>query len=90
MFSVIFPGQGSQTVGMAKELHSKFDLVKKYFKHADEVLDFPISKIILEGPKENLNLTENTQPAIFLVSYAIFQAIKKETTFDISIQIIRE
>ena len=53
MFSVIFPGQGSQSVGMAKELHSKFDLVKKYFKHADEVLDFPISKIILEGPKEN-------------------------------------
>ena len=42
MFSVIFPGQGSQSVGMAKELHSKFDLVKKYFKHADEVLDFPI------------------------------------------------
>ena len=52
-------------MGMASELHSKFDLVKKYFKYADEILDFPISKIILEGPKESLNLTENTQPAIF-------------------------
>ena len=78
MFSVIFPGQGSQTVGMAKELHSKFDLVKKYFKHADEVLDFPISKIILEGPKEKLDLTENTQPAIYLISYSIFNVMVNE------------
>ena len=57
MFSVIFPGQGSQMVGMAKELHSKFGSVKKLFKKADEVLNFSLSKIILEGPKENLNLT---------------------------------
>ncbi len=84
MFSVIFPGQGSQSVGMANELHSKFDLVKKYFKHADEVLDFPISKIILEGPKEKLNLTENTQPAIFLVGYSIFNLIKNEFNCDLN------
>ena len=61
MFSVIFPGQGSQVVGMSNELHSKFDLVKKLFKDADQVLNFPISRVILEGPKEDLNLTENTQ-----------------------------
>ena len=73
MFSVIFPGQGSQSVGMAKELHSKFDLVKKYFKHADEVLDFPISKIILEGPENELQLTKNTQPAILTVSFSIYK-----------------
>ena len=84
MFSVIFPGQGSQVVGMARELHSKFDLVKKYFKYADEVLSFPISKIILEGPKEELNLTENTQPAIFLVGYSIFYLTKNEFGYDLN------
>ena len=84
MFSVIFPGQGSQSVGMANELHSKFDLVKKYFKYADEVLDYPISKIILEGPKEKLNLTENTQPAIFLVGYSIFNLIKNDFGYDLN------
>ena len=77
MFSVIFPGQGSQIVGMGNEFYQKFEIVKKLFKEADEVLDFPLSKIILEGPKEELDLTENTQPAIFLVGYSIFQLLKK-------------
>ena len=54
MFSVIFPGQGSQLVGMGKELYDKFDIVQKFFKEADEVLDFPISRLILEGPKDKL------------------------------------
>ena len=52
MFSIIFPGQGSQLVGMGKDLFDKFDLVKKLFKEADDVLEFSLSKIILEGPKE--------------------------------------
>ena len=84
MFSVIFPGQGSQIVGMGKEFHDKFDLVKNLFKEADETLNFPISKVILEGPKEELNLTASTQPAIFLVSYSIFAVIKKEFNIDLS------
>jgi len=84
MFSVIFPGQGSQMVGMTKDLHSKFEIVNKFFKEADEILNFSITKLILEGPKEELNLTENTQPAIFLVSYSIFQLIKKEFGIDLS------
>ena len=82
MFSLIFPGQGSQTVGMCKELYNKFDLIKNTFKSADEILDFPLTKIIFEGPKQELDFTENTQPAIFLVGYSIFTLLKKEFNFD--------
>jgi len=84
MFSVIFPGQGSQMVGMGKEFYDKFDLVKNLFKEADDTLNFSISKLILEGPKEELNLTVNTQPAIFLISYSIYNVIKKEFNIDLS------
>ena len=84
MFSVIFPGQGSQIVGMGKEFYDKFDIVKNLFKEADEMLNFPISKLILEGPKDELDLTANTQPAIFLISYSIFNVIKKEFNIDLS------
>ncbi|MDA7556461.1 ACP S-malonyltransferase [Candidatus Pelagibacter sp.] len=84
MFSVIFPGQGSQIVGMGKEFHDKFDLVKNLFKEADDTLNFPISKLILEGPKEELDLTANTQPAIFLISYSIFSVVTKEFNIDLN------
>ena len=83
MFSVIFPGQGSQSIGMAYEFYNKFDLIKKLYKEADEILNFPISKLILEGPKDQLDLTENTQPAIFLVSYAIFQILIQRFEVDL-------
>ena len=84
MFSVIFPGQGSQTVGMGKEFFEKYGIVKKLFQQADEALDFSISKMILEGPRENLDLTANTQPAIFLVSYSIFKVIKDEFNINLN------
>ncbi len=84
MFSVIFPGQGSQMIGMGKEFFEKYDLVKKYFKDADDVLGLPLSKIILDGPKEELDLTINTQPAIFLISYSIFNVVKKEFNIDLN------
>tara|TARA_B100000886_G_scaffold336787_1_gene296246 strand:+ start:30 stop:962 length:933 start_codon:yes stop_codon:yes gene_type:complete len=84
MFSVLFPGQGSQSVGMARELYDNFDYVKKLFNEAEDALNLPIKKLIFDGPKELLNETENTQPAIFLVSYAIFNVIKNETSFDIN------
>jgi len=84
MFSVIFPGQGSQSVGMAKDLYNKFDIAKELFKEADSVLNFSITKLILNGTKEELDQTENTQPAIFLVGYTIFQLIKKEFSIDLN------
>ncbi len=84
MFSVIFPGQGSQIVGMGKEFYDKYDLVKNLFKEADDTLGFALSKIIFEGTKEELNLTANTQPAIFLISYSIFKVIKEEYNMNLN------
>ena len=84
MFSVIFPGQGSQMVGMGKEFYDKYDLVKNLFKEADDTLNFSISKLILEGQKEELDLTANTQPAIFLISYSIYNVINQEYNVDLS------
>ena len=83
MFSVLFPGQGSQSTGMGKKLYENFDYVKSIFEKADDILQKPLSKIILEGPKELIDQTENTQPAIFLVSYSICEVIKKESSFNL-------
>ena len=84
MFSVIFPGQGSQSIGMGKEFYDKYQLVKDLFSEADNILNFKLSKLILEGSKNDLDLTINTQPAIFLVSYSIFNVIKKEHNIDLN------
>ena len=84
MFSVIFPGQGSQIVGMGRDVYDKFEIVKNLFKQADEALNFSISNLILDGPKEELDLTINTQPAIFLISYSLFSVIKKEFNLDLN------
>ena len=83
MFSLVFPGQGSQKIGMGKDFFENYDLVKDLFKQADETLGINLSKIILEGPKDELDLTVNTQPAIFLISYSIFQVMKKEFNIDL-------
>jgi len=82
MNAILFPGQGSQIVGMGSEFYNNFEIVKKIFKEADDKLDYKISKIILEGPDDQLKLTKNTQPAILTVSFAIFSVLKNEYNFD--------
>ena len=84
MFSIIFPGQGSQSIGMGKEFYEKYSLVKDIFSRADEVLKFNLSKIILDGPIAEINLTKNTQPAIFVVTYSIFSVMKKEFNIELN------
>ena len=82
MKAILFPGQGSQIVGMGSEFYNNFEIVKQIFKEADDKLNYKISKIILEGPEDKLKLTQNTQPAILTVSYGIFSVLKKEYNFD--------
>jgi [acyl-carrier-protein] S-malonyltransferase len=81
MKAILFPGQGSQIVGMGSEFYNNFPAIKKLFAEADEILKFKISKIILDGPEAELKLTQNTQPAILLVSYSIFTVLKNEYDF---------
>ncbi|MDP1677222.1 MAG: ACP S-malonyltransferase [Bacteroidota bacterium] len=76
MTAYIFPGQGSQYVGMGKDICEQFPAAKKYFDEADSVLGFSLSKICFEGPEEELKQTKNTQPAIFLHSVALWNLLK--------------
>ncbi len=83
MQSILFPGQGSQVVGMGSEFYQNFNIVKKIFSQADDKLKFPLSKLILEGPEDKLQLTENTQPAILTVSYSIYKILIEEFNFNV-------
>ena len=71
----LFPGQGSQSVGMGRELSERFPAAAATFREADEALGFPISRLCFEGPEEELRLTENTQPAILTVSVAVWRVL---------------
>jgi len=84
MRAIIFPGQGSQKVGMATEFEKNFQIVKEIFKQADDILKFKLSEIILRGSDEELKKTEITQPAILTTSFAIFTVLKSEFNFNLS------
>jgi len=73
----VFPGQGSQAVGMGKALHDSFEAARAVFEEADAVLGFPLSQLCFQGPDEQLKLTENTQPAILAVSAAAWRVLSE-------------
>ena len=82
MSTLLFPGQGSQIVGMGSEFYSKFKIVKQIFNQADQKLNYSLSKIILEGSEDELTLTQNTQPAILTIFLFNFCCFKNEFDFD--------
>ena len=83
-FNLIFPGQGSQTVGMGLDLYQNHKRAREVFDEVDEALNFRLSKIIFEGPDESLKLTVNTQPAIMATSLAVVKVLEDELKKDIS------
>ena len=84
MRAILFPGQGSQYVGMGADFYKKFDLVKNFFSTVDKTLGFSLSKIILNGSQEELQLTQNTQPAIMTVGVSIYNVLKNEYGVDLN------
>ena len=84
MRAILFPGQGSQYVGMGLDFYKEYDFVKKIFSSVDETLGFSLSKLILEGPEEKLKLTENTQPAIMTVGVSIYNVLNKKFGFELN------
>ena len=81
--SLVFPGQGSQKIGMGKEFFDNFQIAKEIFQNVDDSLSQNLSKLIFEGPLDELTLTENAQPAIMTVSMAILKVLKREFGFDL-------
>ena len=75
MNSIIFPGQGSQYVGMCKNWYENFEEAKRVFNEADKILNEPLSNIIFKGPEEDLTKTNNAQPAILVSSIALLEVI---------------
>ena len=75
---IVFPGQGSQSVGMGKDLYDAFPAAKEVFQEVDDAIHFNLSKIIFEGPDADLTMTENTQPALMAVSMAVVRVLETQ------------
>lgn len=75
---LVFPGQGSQSIGMGKDVYENFGYVKEMFDKASEVIDVDLRKLIFEGTEEDLKITSNAQPSIFLISSCMLEVIKRE------------
>ena len=84
VYAVIFPGQGSQSVGMGRDLAAAFPAAREVFEEVDEALKQKLSKIIWDGPAETLTLTENAQPALMAVSLAALRALEREGAFSLA------
>jgi len=84
MKAVLFPGQGSQYVGMGLDFYEKFDSVKVIFETVDKTLGFSLSNIILNGPEEKLKLTQNTQPAIMTIGVSLFNVLKNQFSLNLN------
>jgi len=82
--ALLFPGQGSQRVGMGRDLAQKFEVARRTYEEADDVLGFALSKLCFEGPEDDLTLTKHTQPAILTTSIAVFRVLRdKGLAFDL-------
>lgn len=82
--ALVFPGQGSQAVGMGKDLNDAFTSAREVFQEVDDALEQNLSKLMFEGPDDDLTLTENAQPALMTVSLAAMAVLKSEGGFDLS------
>jgi [acyl-carrier-protein] S-malonyltransferase len=79
----VFPGQGSQVVGMGRQLHESVPAAREVFEEVDDALGEPLSRVIFEGPEDALRLTENTQPALMATSIAALRALQRATAKDL-------
>ena len=80
----VFPGQGSQAVGMGKDLADTFSVARELFQEVDDALDQGLSGLMFEGPEDELTLTENAQPALMAVSLAVMRVLSSEGGFELS------
>jgi [acyl-carrier-protein] S-malonyltransferase len=85
MKALLFPGQGSQSVGMGQDLFDRYDFAKKILNEVDDYLGYSLTKIIFDGPKETLDQTQYTQPALLTINYIMLQAYFMENDCDITV-----